>query len=231
LSLKAKGLFAYLFSKPPGWQFSSKRMVVEMSESHPTILGVLQELEAAGLLQRKRQQSGRVDYFLAYSDTDASPGQGSLLGGKSPGSKNPRVKNPPGEESLPISNTDSNSNKDLESNTEPGRPQMPVSPSSIKYLSDIPSGDMMALVTRFDITPAKVRSVAEDLVLYCERKGKKYKDYRAFLLNAVKRDYRERAGILMRTPEPPDRPRTPEEEVRWQEHKRQMNIIVGGKKI
>lgn len=116
LSLKAKGLFAYLFSKPEGWQFSSKRMSAEMVESHPTILGILKELEEKGLLRRQRLQNGRVEYFLAYTeDSDISPGQETLLGAVS---KNPQVKESHRGKSLPISNTELISNTEEKSNTE-----------------------------------------------------------------------------------------------------------------
>lgn len=63
---------------------------------------------------------------------------------------------------------------------------------SIKYLENIPEEDMKTFTDRFDATPGKVRSKAEDLKLYCIRKGKMYKDYHAFLLNALKKDFRER---------------------------------------
>ncbi len=113
LSLKAKGMFAYLFSKPEAWNFSSKRMTMEMSESHPTIQAILRELEAANLLTRKRQQNGRVEYLISYM----SPSKEVLPGAES---KIPRVKESLRGNSLPISNKDSISNKDLESNTDFG---------------------------------------------------------------------------------------------------------------
>lgn len=74
--------------------------------------------------------------------------------------------------------------------------------ASMKYLDNIPQEDMKEFVTRFEITPGKVRSVAEDLVLYCQRKGKTYKNYKAFLLNAIKRDHRQRPAP--KPPEPPE---------------------------
>lgn len=113
------------------------------------------------------------------------------------------------------------------------RLEKPAGVSSIKYLSEIPEADMKEIVTRFDISPSKVRSVAEDLVLYCQRKGKTYKNYKAFLLNAVKRDHRERPKPK---PAPPlEKPLTPEEQAaadkRFQEHKAAIEKIVGKKTI
>lgn len=115
ISLRAKGLYAYLFSKPEGWQFSSNRIIQECEESKPTILKLLRELEDNCLLQRKRQKSGRMEYVLTFATCAVDPGQQSLLG---PESKEALVKNAPGGQILPISNTDSLSNTEKESKTE-----------------------------------------------------------------------------------------------------------------
>lgn len=73
LSLKAKGLFAYLFSKPDNWDFAAERIAKECLEERKTILSVLSELEEKKLLHRERQQSGRVRYTIHYADaTDTS---------------------------------------------------------------------------------------------------------------------------------------------------------------
>lgn len=64
--------------------------------------------------------------------------------------------------------------------------------ASIKYLSTIPKEDMEEFLARFKATEAQIKSKAEDLVLYCERKAKKYANYKSFLLNALKRDFPER---------------------------------------
>ncbi len=65
---------------------------------------------------------------------------------------------------------------------------------SIKYLSKIPEDDIKEFTIRFVATEKEVKSKAEDLRLYCERKGRKYSNYRSFLLNAMKRDFKERDG-------------------------------------
>lgn len=115
ISLKAKGLYAYLFSKPDTWEFSSHRMEGELKESHPTIVKLLRELEHHCLLMRKRQKNGKVEYFLTYSMCDITPSKESLLG---PELKKAQVKILHSEESLPISNIDNTSNIEEESNTD-----------------------------------------------------------------------------------------------------------------
>lgn len=66
LSLKAKGLFAYLYSKPDNWDFSGHRMAQECKESKNTIFTVLKELENAGYLERHRLSTGKVKYNIQF---------------------------------------------------------------------------------------------------------------------------------------------------------------------
>ena len=54
LSFKAKGLYAYLFSKPDKWDFSSTRMVLETTDGRKAIMGMLTELEESGYLKRNK---------------------------------------------------------------------------------------------------------------------------------------------------------------------------------
>ena len=59
---------------------------------------------------------------------------------------------------------------------------------TISYLRDVPKEDIKEFSERFNTTEKVIRSKAEDLLLYCERKAKSYHNYRSFLLNALKRD-------------------------------------------
>lgn len=63
---------------------------------------------------------------------------------------------------------------------------------AIGYLTAIPVEDMKQFLDRFVATKEEIESKAEDLKLYCERKGKTYSNYQSFLLNALKRDFKER---------------------------------------
>jgi len=62
----------------------------------------------------------------------------------------------------------------------------------ISYLQKLPDNDIEEFNKRFDCSKKAIQSKAEDLVNYCKSKGKVYKDYRAFLLNALKKDFPER---------------------------------------
>lgn len=67
--------------------------------------------------------------------------------------------------------------------------EIPLRPSgSIEYLKKIPEEDLREFCTKFGVGKEKILSKAEDLVLYCESKNKKYSNYRSFLMNALKRD-------------------------------------------
>ena len=81
ISLKAKGMFAYLFSKPDDWDFSAERIASEMKEERKAIQSVLRELEESGLLKRERKQSGRVEYTITHSVETMPKDAPQLFGG------------------------------------------------------------------------------------------------------------------------------------------------------
>jgi hypothetical protein len=54
ITLKAKGLFGYIQSKPDGWDFSAERIASQLREGLPAIMSSLKELEAKGYLYRER---------------------------------------------------------------------------------------------------------------------------------------------------------------------------------
>ena len=66
LSWKAKGIYAYLYSKPEGWNFSSTRMAQDSTDGRRGTLSGLAELETAGYITRERQNSGRMFYTILW---------------------------------------------------------------------------------------------------------------------------------------------------------------------
>ncbi len=95
ISFKAKGVYAYLFSKPDGWDFASERIQKDSTDGRKAILAGLKELEDAGYLERKKLQSGKIEYYLSFAK---SP-NGTVRFGH-------------------VAETGTISNKDSESNTE-----------------------------------------------------------------------------------------------------------------
>jgi len=61
-----------------------------------------------------------------------------------------------------------------------------------KYLLNIPNEDLKEFTSRFNATEKQIKSKAEDLDNWCDANGKRKKDYRKFLLVALKKDFPER---------------------------------------
>lgn len=58
ISLKAKGLYAYLFSKPDNWVFKIKIMLSELKDGRDSIYSGLNELITHGYILRKQINNG-----------------------------------------------------------------------------------------------------------------------------------------------------------------------------
>lgn len=108
LSWKAKGLFAYLYSKPEKWDFSTQRMYKDSAGGRESLMSGIKELEDAGYLTRKRLSTGKVTYFMTYE----------------PKSGNPTVEKLHNGETRPVSNIVLDSKKE-ESNKERGETSSP----------------------------------------------------------------------------------------------------------
>lgn len=71
ITLRAKGLFAFIQGKPDGWVFSAERIAFENKEGLHSIRSALKELEHFGFLSRIKRQNEKgyweVDYIL-YSE-------------------------------------------------------------------------------------------------------------------------------------------------------------------
>lgn len=117
ITLKAKGLFAYIQAKPDEWDFSAERISDECKESVETIRGVLKELEGKGYLTRRRfQQEGTgfwdMEYTLHQNPTGKKPHTGLPVTGKPAKGKHPnKIK----QDSTDSNNTSDN-NKSIDNN-------------------------------------------------------------------------------------------------------------------
>lgn len=60
------------------------------------------------------------------------------------------------------------------------------------YLLNIPDTDLEEFTTKFTCNRTQVLTKAEQLFNWCKSKGKTYKDYKAFLRNALSKDYGHR---------------------------------------
>ena len=79
LSAKAKVVYAYLYSKPDGWNFSSERIAKDFKESRKWIQTGIRELEENGYLLRQKLKNGRMEYqILANIDLKPKSAQSQI---------------------------------------------------------------------------------------------------------------------------------------------------------
>jgi hypothetical protein len=100
LSGKAKGIYAYLYSKPNGWDFAIDRIALDFKDGRKAINSGLNELEANGYLYRERQKTGRVLYLLKSQMPKTDIGQ------PEPNAQNGQVPKRPSAKTGIVSNTD-----------------------------------------------------------------------------------------------------------------------------
>ncbi|QGH73071.1 MAG: DnaA [Podoviridae sp. ctviO18] len=114
LSWKAKGLFAYLFSKPDGWQFSGDRISKDSSDGRKATHSGLKELEDKGYIYRQKLGNGRVIYDIKYQNPNAQNGYLDI----DPNAQNGKVPKRQSAETGIISNKEEDSNTNKESNKD-----------------------------------------------------------------------------------------------------------------
>lgn len=106
--------------------------------------------------------------------------------------------------------------------------------NSISFLSEIPTQDLTDLSEKYKIDPSGIKSKAYDLKLYCEQKGKVYKNYKSFLENAVRSDKEKLQNKFPYTKiiaSPPVLTLTPEQKARNAELVAGISLMVKSKKI
>lgn len=104
--------------------------------------------------------------------------------------------------------------------------------SSIQYLKNIPQPDIDYFINRFQISTKQLKSKAEDLFLYCKSHGRQYRNYKAFMLNSIKKDFPEKKVIPTgKVPVEQIPERTPEEQARINAMlKKTRETIMGNQK-
>jgi len=74
----------------------------------------------------------------------------------------------------------------------------------LSFLEKLPEEIKSSLSEKYFISPKGIQSKATDLLLYCRQKGKTYKDYKAFLENAIRKDkvkLQNEYPLMVKTPE------------------------------
>jgi hypothetical protein len=92
LSMKAKGIYTFIQSKPDDWNFSVERIASQCKDGIDSIRGGVQELENAGYLQRIKFKNDKgfwdIEYILHIAPYWLNP----ML--ENPTSENPTTDNP-----------------------------------------------------------------------------------------------------------------------------------------
>lgn len=92
ISLKSKGMYAFIQSKPENWEFSAEKISRLLREGLPSVKSALQELEENGYLSRRRYQNSKgfweVEYILFENPKVGNPMSENLTSG------NPTQENP-----------------------------------------------------------------------------------------------------------------------------------------
>lgn len=85
LSWKAKGLAAYLLSKPPGWKIWTSDLIARSTDGRDAVLSGLAELEQCGYLNRERwndPETGQLRWRKTIVATPAAPStENPVMGG------------------------------------------------------------------------------------------------------------------------------------------------------
>jgi hypothetical protein len=92
LSYRARGVLAYLLSRPDGWQTDSVRLADASPEGRDAIRTALRELETVGYLQRDREQNGAGQWVTVSRVFDEPRTDFQASGEPTPG--NPNVGEP-----------------------------------------------------------------------------------------------------------------------------------------
>lgn len=87
---------------------------------------------------------------------------------------------------------------------------------TLNYLKDIPKEDIEQFRHQFKCDISNIKTKANSLYDYCKAKGRVYKNYKAFLSNALRKDFGERTQPLVIRDEKViiEEDRTPEEQER-----------------
>ena len=113
LSLKAKGMYAYLFSKPDDWDFETNRIAKENMDGRDSVRNTIKELENRGYLKRVKLANRKMEYILKYSIKPMTENPSLTMTEKANDGNSHSGK------SRHISNIDAESNKEEESNILP----------------------------------------------------------------------------------------------------------------
>ena len=111
ISLKAKGLYWYIQSKPDDWDFSGLRIAKDHKDWKDWIFSALRELEDTWYLIRTKTKNNKWNWEVEYTLLD-SPVSRTENPPRVPRAENPEAENPEAEN--PPTNKERNTNKEIQ---------------------------------------------------------------------------------------------------------------------
>lgn len=126
LSLRAKGLYAYLFSKPDNWEFHPNVIAKDLKESIGQFRAAVSELIQKGYIVRKQINKNGVFGGIVYEFTDVTVLKNNRVGIEACSEKSEHGC------TLTHNNTESISNTDVTSNTDSRESPLYISPQKFE---------------------------------------------------------------------------------------------------
>lgn len=105
---------------------------------------------------------------------------------------------------------------------------------SLSFLEKLPEEVTSSLSEKYLISPKGIQSKATDLLLYCRQKGKTYKDYKAFLENALRKDKAQLQNLyplVVKQEVQAEEELTPEQIAKNKEIKDSISAMLRSKKL
>ena len=136
ISAGAKGIYAYLYSKPDGWDFSEKRISDDFSNGRFSVSKFLKELERNGYLKRYKLSTGRMIYMVIFPPIEPKSGF-QTLDTKKPKSENCNLQKPQLAVTRPISNKEGEVIKSINNKDSEATASQVLIPEMIKLFESI----------------------------------------------------------------------------------------------
>lgn len=119
LSAKAKGLFAYLLSKPPDWQFHLSHVRSEFSDGKTSINTAFDDLESRGYLNRHRERRSNGTFGPYIYELRLEPDSSSAENPRRSDQRGKSAPDNPRRDSNKEGSNNEGSNNDVDSTSTP----------------------------------------------------------------------------------------------------------------
>lgn len=147
VSLSAKGLYAFMRSKPDGWNFTIRSMAKQLKEGQSAIGNYLKELRDLGWVSYEKHKDGTGTYYIMASQPIENKPE--------PENSNQGLCNM--QKPTRISNTDLYTNTDSSNNTMSGKPDNTDAIQVIDYLNSKAGRQFRPTATNIRLVNARLK--------------------------------------------------------------------------